>query len=166
MSSQLSGPGACARASGQSSSTLLISIAAVLVVGIIAFTRLAGSGVKVPDAETTSSLILPVANIKLSAAPAVPKGAKTGEQVVTAICGACHNTGAAGAPKVGDNAAWAPRLGLGLDGLTKSAIAGKNAMPARGGGADLTDEEIARAIAFMANKSGASFKEPPVAAAK
>ncbi|HNB79890.1 MAG TPA: c-type cytochrome [Rhodocyclaceae bacterium] len=166
MSSQLSGPGACARASGQSSSTLLISIAAVLVVGIIAFTLLAGSGVKVPDAETTSSLILPVANIKLSAAPAVPKGAKTGEQVVTAICGACHNTGAAGAPKVGDNAAWAPRLGLGLDGLTKSAIAGKNAMPARGGGADLTDEEIARAIAFMANKSGASFKEPPVAAAK
>lgn len=88
MSSQLSGPGACARASGQSSSTLLISIAAVLVVGIIAFTLLAGSGVKVPDAETTSSLILPVANIKLSAAPAVPKGAKTGEQVVTAICGA------------------------------------------------------------------------------
>ena len=166
MSSQLSGPGACARASGQSSSTLLISIAAVLVVGIIAFTLLAGSGVKVPDAETTSSLILPVANIKLSAAPAVPKGAKTGEQVVTAICGACHNTGAAGAPKVGDNAAWAPRLGLGLDGLTKSAIAGKNAMPARGGGADLTDEAIARAIAFMANKSGASFKEPPVAAAK
>lgn len=67
---------------------------------------------------------------------------------------------------MGDNAAWAPRLGLGLDGLTKSAIAGKNAMPARGGGADLTDEEIARAIAFMANKSGASFKEPPVAAAK
>ncbi len=166
MSSQLSGPGACARASGQSSSTLLTSIAAVLVVGIVAFTLLAGSGVKVPDAETTSSLILPVANIKLSAAPAVPKGAKTGEQVVTAICGACHNTGAAGAPKVGDNAAWAGRLGLGLDGLTKSAIAGKNAMPARGGGADLTDEEIARAIAFMANKSGASFKEPPVAAAK
>jgi len=166
MSSQLSGQGACARASGQSSSTLLTSIAAVLVVGIVAFTLLAGSGVKVPDAETTSSLILPVANIKLSAAPAVPKGAKTGEQVVTAICGACHNTGAAGAPKVGDNAAWAGRLGLGLDGLTKSAIAGKNAMPARGGGADLTDEEIARAIAFMANKSGASFKEPPVAAAK
>lgn len=166
MSSQLAGSGARARMSGQSNTTLLTSIAAVLVAGIVAFTVLGGSGVKTPDAETTSSLILPVANIKLSAAPAVPKGAKTGEQVVTAICGACHNTGAAGAPKVGDNAGWASRLGLGLDGLTKSAIAGKNAMPARGGGADLTDEEIARAVAFMANKSGASFKEPPVAAAK
>ena len=166
MSSQFAGSGARAGMSGQSNSTILTSIAVVLVVGIVAFRMVAGGSVKMPDPETTSSLIQPVANIKLSAAPAVAKGAKTGEQVVTAICGACHNTGAAGAPKVGDNAAWAPRLGLGLDGLTKSAIAGKNAMPPRGGGADLTDEEIARAIAFMANKSGASFKEPPVAAAK
>jgi cytochrome c5 len=166
MSSQFAGRGTRAKLSGQSNTTILTSIAVVIVLGIVAFRMVAGGGVKAPDAETTSSLILPVANIKLSAAPAVPKGAKTGEQVVTAICGACHNTGAAGAPKVGDNAAWAGRLGLGLDGLTKSAIAGKNAMPPRGGGADLTDEEIARAIAFMANKSGASFKEPPVAAAK
>lgn len=166
MSSQIRGFGARAKSLGISTTTMLVSIAAIVVVGIVAFTMVAGGAPARPDEETTASLIQPLAKVKLSAAPAAPKGAKTGEQVVTAICGACHNSGAAGAPKIGDNAAWAGRLGLGLDGLTKSAIAGKGAMPPRGGGADLTDEEVARAVAFMANKSGASFKEPPVAAAQ
>ena len=85
---------------------------------------------------------------------------KTGEEVVKAVCGACHTTGAANAPKIGDKGSWAPRLAQGLDGLTKSAIKGKGAMPPRGGLPDLTDYEIARSIVFMANQSGASFKEP------
>ena len=89
-----------------------------------------------------------------------PKIVKTGEEVVKAVCGACHTTGAANAPKIGDKGSWAPRLAQGLDGLTKSAIKGKGAMPPRGGLPDLTDYEIARSIVFMANQSGASFKEP------
>ena len=89
-----------------------------------------------------------------------PKIVKTGEEVVKAVCGACHTTGAANAPKIGDKGGWAPRLAQGLDGLTKSAIKGKGAMPPRGGLPDLTDYEIARSIVFMANQSGASFKEP------
>ena len=89
-----------------------------------------------------------------------PKIVKTGEEVVKAVCGACHTTGAANAPKIGDKAAWAPRLREGLAGLTKEAIKGKGAMPPRGGLPDLTDYEIARSIVFMANQSGASFKEP------
>jgi cytochrome c5 len=93
-----------------------------------------------------------------------PKVLKSGQEVVSAVCGACHGTGAAGAPKIGDKAAWGPRIKEGLAGLLKTAIAGKGAMPARGGSPDLSDLELARAIVFMANQSGASFKEPPAPA--
>jgi cytochrome c5 len=71
-----------------------------------------------------------------------------------------HDSGAAGAPKAGDKGAWGPRLALGYDGLVKSAAAGKNAMPPKGGAADLTDDELKRAVAFLANKAGAGFKAP------
>lgn len=90
----------------------------------------------------------------------VAAAAKTGEQVVQATCGVCHNAGVAGAPKIGDKAGWAPRLALGLDGLVNSVLKGKNAMPARGGNPALSDLEIARAVVFMANKSGGNLKEP------
>ena len=63
------------------------------------------------------------------------------------------------AKRIAPVAAWAPRLKLGLDGLVKSAITGKNAMPPKGG-SDANEIEMARVVAFMANKSGASFKEP------
>ena len=118
------------------------------------------------DDEALSARIQPVAKLELAAPTGSgPKGAKSGEEIVKAVCGACHQTGAAGAPKIGDKAAWAPRLGMGLDGLLKSALAGKNAMPAKGG-ADVTDNELARAIVFMTNKSGANFKEPKEPALK
>ena len=145
--------------------TAVVAFFAVVILLPVMFSQLVTAGRKAePSEEQTAMLIQPVARVELAAGggAAAVKGAKTGEQVVAAVCGACHTGGVAGAPKTGDNAAWAPRLALGLDGLTKSAIAGKGAMPPRGGGADLTDAEIARAIAFMANKSGASFKEPPV----
>jgi cytochrome c5 len=64
---------------------------------------------------------------------------------------------------MGDKAAWAPRLGVGLDVLAKTAKAGKNAMPPNGG-SDATEEELTRAIVFMTNKSGANFKEPAAGA--
>lgn len=110
--------------------------------------------------------IQPIGHVEVVDANA-PKVVRTGEQINTAVCAACHTTGAANAPKTGDKAAWASRLGLGLDGLTKNAIKGKNAMPPRGGVPDLTDYELARAIVFMANQSGGKLKEPvePKAAA-
>ena len=145
----------------------VVACFAVVILLPVVFSQLVTAGRSAaPDEELTAKLIQPVARVEMAAGggAAAAKGAKTGEQVVAAVCGACHTAGVAGAPKTGDNAGWAPRLALGLNGLTKSAIAGKNAMPPRGGGADLTDDEIARAVAYMANKSGASFKEPPVAA--
>lgn len=139
-----------------------MSIRSALPLALLSAILIAGCNKSQPvNEEETATLIQPVAQVALAAADAgAAKGSRTGEQVVTAVCSACHGTGALGAPKIGDNAAWAPRLGLGLDGLLKSALNGKNSMPARGGNPDLTDEEIARAIAFMANKSGASFKAP------
>ena len=92
--------------------------------------------------------------------------AKTGEQVFTVQCTACHTAGVAGAPKVGDEAAWAPRIKTGYDALLASALKGKGAMGAQGGG-DFSDLEIGRAVVYMANKSGAKLDEPkaPEAAA-
>ena len=82
-----------------------------------------------------------------------------------AQCSACHATGAAGAPKFGDKAAWAPRVGKGYEALLTSALKGKGAMGAQGGG-DFDDLEIGRAVVYMANEGGAKFSEPKKAEAK
>ncbi len=89
---------------------------------------------------------------------------KSGEEVYKAQCSACHATGAAGAPKFGDAAAWAPRIKTGFDALMNSALKGKGAMGAQGGG-DFSDIEVGRAAAFMANAGGAKFEEPKAPAA-
>lgn len=112
--------------------------------------------------EAVTARIQPVGLSKASE-PVAP-GARTGEQVYTAICATCHATGAAGAPKVGDNAAWAPRLSQGMATLLDHAVKGFKAMPARGGAPDLTDDEVARAVAYMGNKSGGNLAEPKAAA--
>jgi cytochrome c5 len=140
----------------------VVVLAFVVFIAIAALaSQLAASGrVGAPSPEATAKLIAPVAKLEVGAAEAVAKGARAGEQVYLAACAACHDSGAAGAPKTGDAGAWSARLSQGLEGLVKSAIAGKGAMPARGGNPDLTDQEIARAVVLMANKSGANFKEP------
>jgi len=89
---------------------------------------------------------------------------KSGEEVFKAQCAACHATGAAGAPKFGDTAAWGARVKTGFEALYTSAIKGKGAMGAQGGG-DFSDIEISRAAAYMANKGGAKFEEPKAPAA-
>lgn len=89
---------------------------------------------------------------------------RSGEDVFKAQCAACHTTGVAGAPKLGDTQAWGPRLKTGLDALLHSAIAGKGAMSPQGGG-DFNEVEIGRAVVYMANAAGAKFAEPAVPAA-
>jgi cytochrome c5 len=84
---------------------------------------------------------------------------QTGEQVYQAVCSACHVAGVAGAPKLGDAAAWAPRVATGFDALLNSALKGKGGMGPQGGG-DFSDFEIARAVVTMANQSGGKFEEP------
>ena len=89
---------------------------------------------------------------------------KGGEEVFKAQCTACHTSGAAGAPKVGDAAAWSARIKTGFETLVQSALKGKGAMAPQGGG-DFNDTEIARAVAYMANASGGKFDEPAMQAA-
>jgi cytochrome c5 len=74
----------------------------------------------------------------------------SGEALYKQTCFACHGTGAAGAPKFGDKAAWAPRLAQGKAALYNSALKGKNAMPPRGGNAALSDEAVKAAVDYMA----------------
>jgi cytochrome c5 len=91
---------------------------------------------------------------------------KSGEEVFKAQCAACHSAGLAGSPKLGDVAAWAPRIKTGYETLLTSAVKGKNAMGAQGGG-DYETLEIGRAVVYMANAAGAKFEAPKaVAAAK
>jgi cytochrome c5 len=84
---------------------------------------------------------------------------QSGEAVYTAQCAACHAAGVVGAPKFGDAGAWAARIGQGYDALLTSALKGKGAMAAQGGGA-FSDVEIGRAVVHMANAGGAKFAEP------
>jgi len=76
---------------------------------------------------------------------------RTGKEIVEAQCVKCHGTGVGGAPKIGDRAAWTPRVKQGVDSVVASAIHGHGAMPPRGGMADLTDVEIRSAVVYMFN---------------
>ncbi|NUY57030.1 MULTISPECIES: c-type cytochrome [Salinivibrio] len=82
-------------------------------------------------------------------AAAEPTGPRSGDQVYNTYCTACHSTGAAGAPKTGDAAAWGPRVDKGMETLAKHAINGFNAMPAKGTCMDCSDDEIVAAIEHM-----------------
>ena len=85
---------------------------------------------------------------------------RTGKQVVDAQCSKCHTKGDGGAPKIGDRAAWAPRMKQGVDALVASAIRGHGGMPARGDKADLTDAEIKSAINYMFNPAADTSAKP------
>ncbi len=112
-----------------------------------------------PDAVATR--LKPVADLAFAETGAGAAAApKSGEEVYKSVCSACHASGAAGAPKFEDQAAWAPRLKQGEKALLASALKGKGAMPARGGGANLSDLEVERAMVYIANAAGAKFKEP------
>jgi len=80
-------------------------------------------------------------------------GAADGKQVFDSTCTACHSTGVAGAPKLGDKAAWAPRIKQGMDTLLQSALKGKGAMPPKGGNASLSDADVRAAIEFMVSQA-------------
>lgn len=116
------------------------------------------------SASAVAARIAPIGAVRISD-PTDIAAAKSGQQVFENQCTTCHATGALGAPKFGDTAAWAPRIAKGYDALLASATKGKGNMPAQSGG-DFSDFEIGRAVVYMANKGGASFAEPkpPVAA--
>uniref|UniRef100_E1TD57 Cytochrome c class I n=1 Tax=Burkholderia sp. (strain CCGE1003) TaxID=640512 RepID=E1TD57_BURSG len=137
----------------------------IIIIVLLAYyvdnsTRTGAGTDSLSEAEVTAR-IKPIAQVEIRDANA-PRVYKTGEEVYKAVCSACHASGAAGAPKFTNTADWAPRISQGFDTLLHAALAGKGAMPPRGGTSpdDYSDFEIARAVAYMANNSGASFPEP------
>jgi cytochrome c5 len=107
----------------------------------------------------------PVAEVK-TIDPNAPRVERTGEQIYSAVCTNCHQAGALGAPKFGNKGDWSKRIAQGFDTLIKHATEGIRQMPARGGDPEISDVELARAVAYMADAAGAKFKpKEPVAAA-
>ena len=90
-------------------------------------------------------------------APAQMAADMSGEEVYNTACSACHAAGIAGAPKFGDAAAWAPRIGQGMDTMVSHAINGFQGkagyMPPKGGRTDLSDEAVRSAVEYMVDNS-------------
>jgi cytochrome c5 len=145
---------------------LVIVIGIILLVSFVTNTHTAGAGTESQSAAAVNARIAPMAaegfTLRDANAPKVFQGA---EAVYTAVCATCHASGLAGAPKIGDAAGWGTRIAQGYETLVKHAIEGIRAMPPKGGNPDLDDIEVARAVVYMANQSGAKFKEPAAPAA-
>ena len=141
---------------------LLAFIVPVIVIVLLASYVTSGkkpnAGSDVMSTQSIEARIRPVARFEIKDASA-PQVLRTGLEVYSAQCVACHGVGAAGAPKFGDAAAWGPRIGQGYPGLLNSALKGKGLMSAQGGG-EYADLEVGRAVVHMANAGGAKFEEP------
>lgn len=90
-----------------------------------------------------------------AAAAAAPGSANlaNGEKIYSATCLACHGAGVLGAPKFGDKTAWQPRIAKGIDTLHQNALAGLQMMPAKGGNAALSDQDVKDAVDYMVSKA-------------
>jgi cytochrome c5 len=147
---------------------LIVVVVLAFVVPILLFVLLSQmvTGVRHGADESDArilSRIKAVGTVALADANA-PKGNLSGDAVYGQVCKTCHETGLAGAPKIGDKGAWSARLAQGQATVVGHAIAGfqgkTGAMPAKGGNPDLTDTEVERAVVYLANQAGATWKEP------
>jgi cytochrome c5 len=133
-------------------------VAAVLI--IVLLTKDYSSAKTEAPSEMASNNTEPVAEVAMddqSSQSNADSGTIDGAAIVQANCAMCHAGGLMGAPKIGDAGQWGPRITQGKDTLIKHAINGIRQMPARGGNASLSDEQVAAAVVNMANASGASF---------
>jgi cytochrome c5 len=133
-------------------------IGIILVVNLVLSRPSAEPNAMTP--ESVAARIQPVGRVEFGTGGGAAAGSRSGEEIVKAVCTACHQAGVANAPRLGDKAQWAPRLKQGLNALVASVVKGKGAMPPKAGDASLTDEEIASAVVVMANQAGAKFKAP------
>lgn len=137
-------------------------IVIILLANYVTTATKPAAGTAAFEAQSVAARIAPVGRVEVKDVNDVA-AMKTGEQVFQAQCSACHATGAAGAPKLGDAAAWGPRIKSGFDALVHSALKGKGSMGPQGGG-DFSDFEIARAVVYLANQGGAKFDAPKMPA--
>lgn len=165
---------------------MVLGFLAVVGVGVYALATHVNKGFRESqnDSATLAARVAPVGSLNTSgaavsvastapapaaaAAAAAPAASGPGEAAYNKVCFACHAQGIAGAPKMGDADAWAPRIAQGVDTLHQHAIAGfqgkAGMMPARGGAADLSDDDVKAAVDFMV-KAAQSGGKPAAAAA-
>lgn len=148
---------------------VLVLVGALVALVLNLMSGLVGGAAATADmsAAAVEARIAPVgklntgAPIAVAAAPApaaaAPAAARSGDAVYNASCVACHGTGAAGAPKLGDKAAWGDRIAQGMDTLVQHAIAGfqgkTGVMPPRGTCGTCSDDELKAAVEFMVSKA-------------
>jgi cytochrome c5 len=140
----------------------------VPVLLIVFLTQLITGSLNIRDAnyslDAVQERIKPVAEVYIGTAPGAPPpaaaapaaataagGAGKGEALFNQLCTACHTAGVNGAPKLGDKAAWAPRIKTGIDTLYTAALKGLNAMPPKGGNPSLPDADVKAAVDYMVN---------------
>jgi cytochrome c5 len=142
---------------------LLAFLVPITVIGLLSQLFTSTTRDTTEDEQHVLERIKPVGTVVLAAAGAA-SGSLSGQQVFAQVCKTCHETGLAGAPKAGDKAAWAPRIAEGEKTLLQHAIAGyqgkTGVMPPKGGNPDLTDDEVHRAVVYLADQAGATWKEP------
>ena len=125
---------------------------------IVMITQMVTGGLRVEmggramSEDAVAERLKPVGEVALAEASTTP-AVRSGEQVVNTVCQTCHGAGLVGAPKIGDKAAWQPRLAQGVNALQEHAIKGIRAMPPRGGNASLSDAEVSAAVDYMLKQS-------------
>lgn len=145
--------------------TVVVLAFLVPILTIVLVVQLVTGGLKIDKKSGTMSedaiaaRLKPVGEVVL--ADKAAGGARSGEQVVKEVCQTCHGAGLLAAPKIGDQAAWKPRLAQGEKTLIAHALKGIRAMPAKGGNPNLSDDEVIGATVWMANQAGAKFKASP-----
>jgi cytochrome c5 len=92
-------------------------------------------------------------NTSAVVAASAAAGAADAKGTYQSVCFACHGTGAAGAPKLGNKEAWKPRIAQGLDTLFNHAINGFKGMPPKGGRGDLSDDTVKAVVKYMVSES-------------
>ena len=133
-------------------------VAIILLVNYVDFGAKPSAGSEGLGPEAVAMRLQPIGTVEIRDASA-PRVLRTAEQVYAAQCAACHAAGIAGAPKLGDAAAWAARNATGYEALLTSVLKGKGAMAAQGGG-EYSDDELGRAVVYMANEAGGTLAEP------
>lgn len=142
---------------------LVAFIVPIAVIGLLSQLFTSGARDLSEDKAKVLERIKPFGTVVIAeATPA--SGNMSGQQVFAQVCKTCHEAGIAGAPKVGDKAVWSPRIAEGEKTLVQHAINGyqgkSGVMPPKGGNPSLTDDEVHRAVVYLANQAGANWKEP------
>src|SRR5690349_20257139 len=149
---------------------IVVLLAFIIPITVIGLISQLVTGVRVGSHESDKEVLsrIRAAGHVVVGEAAPPKGTLAGDAVYGQVCKTCHEAGLAGAPKIGDKAAWQPRIAQGEQTLVQHAISGfqgkSGVMPPKGGNPDLTDEEVHRAVVYLADHAGATWKEPAPAA--